>query len=188
MFEVWNEENAGYFAGPSNPSAYAQLYAAARTAIHQVDPTATVTVGGLVYWGSDDPGGIDAVPYMQDMLNDDPGLVVDAWGLHPYDANGLDVADDVAGFRGYLDEEGETSVPIAVTEFGWAYTQQSEATRASWFATVSSELGDSNCGVSVLAPYDWQDPASVDYGIAGRTSATSWLNGLATAPLSGLCT
>src|SRR5258705_5057358 len=46
-YEVWNEENARRYWHPATPEEYADLYAASRAAIHQVDDSARVVVGGL---------------------------------------------------------------------------------------------------------------------------------------------
>jgi hypothetical protein len=85
IFEVWNEENVStYYIAPAR---YATLYAAARTAIHGVDPAAAVIVGGL----GDDGQTFDANAdypafYVKSMFAADPGLAgnVDGFGLHPY--------------------------------------------------------------------------------------------------------
>lgn len=190
-FEVWNEENGGYFwdAGPQ-PLQYGELYEATRAAIHQVDPSAIVVVGGLVYYSYGQ--GEDGAAFAVDMINDLPGLVVDEWGLHPYDSTGVNDTNDVAGFRYYLGLYGNASVPIDVNEFGWEYSKSNESWRASQMSTIASNLGDSNCGISVLAPYDWANTSGQDdYGLASltalRPAGTSWFSGLKTAKSSSLC-
>src|SRR4051794_35550047 len=47
-FEIWNEEDLGIYSRPApDASRYADLYAAARAAIHAADPSGVAMVGGL---------------------------------------------------------------------------------------------------------------------------------------------
>lgn len=197
MFEVWNEENTDYFwdTGP-DPGAYAKLYLAARAAIHAVEPTAQVIVGG-VNWPQQ---GIDAISFVQQMFAADPSLRgnVDAFGLHPYAASPSGMQQHVVDFRNALDALGEGSAPIDITEFGWDYQGiVDEPGRALEYTNVATGLARSNCGIGLLAPYDWYDPSpsdGQDWGLADdnglRPAGTSWFAGLSTAtnlPTEQLC-
>src|SRR5262249_22436366 len=48
MWEIWNEENLHSYWNPVDPTQYGQYAAAAADAIHGVQASATVIVGGLV--------------------------------------------------------------------------------------------------------------------------------------------
>jgi hypothetical protein len=187
-FEIWNEENADYYwdTGP-DPAAYGQLYLAARQAIHAVDGSAQVMIGGL----TNPQQGISALSFLTQMFQDVPGLAgnVDAVGLHPYAANAAGVVSSVVAVRDLLDSVGESAVPIDVTEFGWQTGSPAvEQQRAANMNAVALALGNSNCGIGMLAPYDWMDPSYIsngDWGLAGssgiRPAGASWFAGLTSA-------
>lgn len=171
-FEIWNEENVPTYAVA--PERYASLYAAARQAIRAVDPSASVIVGGL----ADDAGPFSPRQdypsrYVRAMFVAQSGLVghVDGFGLHPYGATGTDVEEWTAHFRQTLDSLGEGSAPIDITEFGWPTGgPHGESWRAEQMSLVARGLSRSNCGIRLLAPYDWVNPAAVppfDFGLAG---------------------
>lgn len=181
IFEIWNEENvATYFM---TPARYASLYDAARRAIHRVDPGATVIVGGL----ADDSQQFDAADdyparYVQGMFKADPRLRgnVDGFGLHPYGATADDVERWVVDFRRQLDRLGEATAPIDITEVGWptgGWAQ--ENWRASMMSEVASALVRSNCGIGLLAPYDWtnqpQAGSAGDFGLVNSTGVVPLL-------------
>jgi hypothetical protein len=190
-FEIWNEENGDYFwdTGP-DPAGYARLYLAARAAIHAVDGGAQVMIGGL----TNPEQGISALAYLTQMFQDVPALAgnVDAVGLHPYAADATGVVSIVVGVRDLLDSLGESSVPIDVTEFGWQTGDPAvEQQRAAMMSEVALALGNSNCGIGLLAPYDWMDPSYItdgDWGLAGtsgvRPAGTAWFSGLSAAAAS----
>jgi hypothetical protein len=126
-----------------------------------------------------------------------PGLrgSVDGFGLHPYGPTAVDVGHWVAHFREVLDSLGEGSAPIDLTEFGWT---TGDPIRETWRATMMRDLAyalsRSNCGIRILAPYDWINPYSmnepVDFGFVDRTgsdtvlrpAAIAWFSELRVAP------
>lgn len=203
IFEIWNEENVDTFRVA--PAVYAGLYTAARTAIDAVDPAASVIVGGL----ADDSQSFDADTdypawYVAQMFAADPSLEghIDGFGLHPYGATASAVEQWIAHFRGVLTSLGEGAVPIDITEFGWPTVDApSETWRASMMNTLGADLSRSNCGIRLLAPYDWIDPGtaddpSSDFGLVDpsgttmRPSGSAWFAGLqtgATLPQLTLC-
>jgi hypothetical protein len=125
-YEIWNEENLQYFWHTGvDPNGYADLYAAARQAIHAQMSSAQVMVGGL------SPGGTDAPKYIEAMENHRPDLRgnLDAVAIHPY----------------------ASSEPAAIG--GSAAT--TDAARAQQLAQLTSDLARSDCGVTGIAPYTW---------------------------------
>ena len=117
MYEIWNEEDSyRYWNTGPNPAQYAQMYLQARAAIRSEDPNAIVIVGGL----TDGNGEADA--FARQMFAADPALRgnVDGFGLHPYVVTPNDFESRVATFRQTLDSLGAASVPIDITELGWA--------------------------------------------------------------------
>ncbi len=154
-WEVWNEPNLPTFwAGGPNPGLYAGLYLAARAAIKSVDPSAQVIVGGL---NSADVG------FLSRMYAADPQLHgnVDGVGIHPYAPTVAGVLSMVRAFRAALDAQGETAVPMEVTELGWQRQGHAELTideslRAAYTSQVTAILARSDCGIDSLEPYTWQ--------------------------------
>jgi hypothetical protein len=194
-FEIWNEENVQTYWMPA--ARYASLYLAAHDAIHAVDPTASVIVGGL----ADDSQAFNANTdypawYVQQMFAADPAIRghIDGFGLHPYGNSAVAVERWVAHFRSVLVSVGEGSVPIDITELGWPTGNSSfETWRASMMGKLALDLSRSNCGVGLLSPYDWINPndsdANSDFGLVKdngnlfvlRKTGTAWFDGLAEA-------
>jgi hypothetical protein len=199
IFEIWNEENVNTYY--IDPAKYGPLYLASRTAIHAVDPTASVDVGGLADDSSTFNPSLDYPSwYIINMFGDDPALQgnVDGFALHPYGATASDVEQWVAEFRHVLVTRNEGSAPIDITEIGWQYGANSESWRATQMNTVARALGNSNCGIRLVEPYDWVNSNTPDFGLvdsSGTTTAlrpagTAWFSGLASAysrPTNNLC-
>ncbi|HEY1595728.1 MAG TPA: hypothetical protein VGF74_10055 [Thermoleophilaceae bacterium] len=187
-YEIWNEENSAAFMQQQDtaPEAYADLYMAARSAIRSVDPQADVVVGGLALGG---PGVIDEVQFLQRMYAHRPDLRgnVDGVGLHPYQASLADTYTRLAKFRQALDQVAGPSVPIEITEVGWATTSVPEPDRALDLSLLAEQLPHSDCNVDRLIPYTWltqesnpSDPESW-FGIwnhdgSGKPSGIAYLN------------
>jgi len=187
-YEIWNEENSTTFMHPqtSAPEAYADLYMAARAAIKSLDPQADVVVGGLALGKSD---VTDEVQFIQRMWAHRPDLAghVDGVGLHPYQLSLADTYMRLAKFRQALDQVAGASVPIEITEIGWATTAVSESERAADLAQLAEQLPHSDCNVDRLLPYTWltqesngSDPESW-FGIwnhdgSGKPSGIAYLN------------
>ena len=191
-FEVWNEENTSMFWGASDPARYALLYMQTRAAIHAVDPSAQVVVGGLLEIL---PGA--ASQYVQAMFRAQPSLHgnVDGFALHPYGPNAAGVLSNVSAFRRTLDALGEAAAPIDVTEFGWG-SGAGEGWRATQMHAVAVGLANSDCGIGEISPYIWyeQPGDSADYSIGTLSgllpSGQAWFSGLsaaARAPEQHLC-
>ena len=161
-YEIWNEENSAVFwqSQADAPERYADLYAAARQAIHAVVPQSHVVVGGLAL---DNPPVVqDELGFLARMLAHRPDLrgAVDAVGLHPYQATLANTNMRLDRFRQGVDQLLGPSVPISVTEVGWASTAVPEAERAADLAGLAAELPGSNCRVDHLLPYAWTTPES----------------------------
>jgi hypothetical protein len=179
-YEIWNEPDVPWFWRPApDPARYAEMYIAARAAIHEVDPQATVVVGGLA----------GNVKYVEAMFAVRPDLKgnVDAVGWHAYAQSVDGMVRGVRALRQALDGLGEGAVPIHVTELGWPTSGNvpialAEADRAVAFELAVETLARSDCGIGAIVPYTWttpeRDPAQVEdwYGIRhadGSPTATS---------------
>ena len=109
--EIWNEPDNPEFWNPQPDAAgYARLYATAREAIDDADPSVRVIVGGLV----------NPAAFLPAMLRADPGLAghLDGVAIHPYGTPAVVLAK-VRGARRALHGLGMDAVPLYVTEVGW---------------------------------------------------------------------
>ena len=192
VYEIWNEENTAAFSVPA--ARYATLYRAARDAIHAVDPSASVDIGGL----ADDSQSFDvnrdyAWWYIDQLVSADPSIVgkIDGISLHPYGATAADVLAWVADFRRVLRLVGLGDTPIDITEVGWTTGDATrEAWRASQMSQLAGALGNSTCGIRLLAPYTWINPSilneSGDFGLVDRTGSDAQLRPAGAAWFAGL--
>ena len=96
----------------ANPADYAEVYEAARTALHQVDPTAQAVVGGML-----DSGAIGLPQAEQYLAAIGP---MDAVGFHPYLYDVTTMEQDTVGLRQWLNANGHSNVPLDINEFGAA--------------------------------------------------------------------
>jgi len=173
-YEVWNEENAKVYWHPGTPEDYADLYAATRSAIHQVDDSARVVVGGLA--GADNAAVMAPADFLRRMYTHRPDLkgAVDAVGYHPYARTPQGVYDSIAAFRRDLDSIAGPGVPLELTEIGWTTADTSESDRAAYLREVASTLARTDCGVEGVSAYAWLGPEQVAsdreqwFGIANR--------------------
>jgi hypothetical protein len=161
-YEIWNEENslAFWHQQAGNAEQYADLYMAARSAIKSADPQARVIVGGLAL--NNPPAVTDEVDFVRRMYAHRPDMAgnVDGIGLHPYQATVGDTYMRLARFRQGINPIVGASVPIELTEVGWATTAVSEGERAVDLATMAEDLPRSDCNVDSFLPYTWRTEES----------------------------
>jgi hypothetical protein len=152
-YEVWNEQNGGYFWRPGpQPGRYAALFAATSTAIDLQDPSAQVVVGGLVTRR--------AASFVAGMLTARPDLRgrIGAVALHPYARTAQQSAAAVLAFRRALDGLGLVDVPIAITEVGWttrgpgAVPDWVRAWDIAWLTRWAAGCG---CRIDGFMPHTW---------------------------------
>jgi hypothetical protein len=173
-YELWNEENAKVYWHPGTAGDYADLYAATRSAIHQVDDSSRVVVGGLA--GTDN-GSVQApADFLREMYAHRPDLkgAVDAVGFHPYAREPQGVYTKVAQFRDDLDAIAGPGVPIELTEIGWTTVDTPEENRAEFYREVATTLPRTDCDVERVTAYAWVGPEQADgdreqwFGIANK--------------------
>jgi hypothetical protein len=161
-YEIWNEENSTVFWRPQAGDAerYADLYMAARGAIRGAQPQARVYVGGLAL--NNPPVVTDEVDFVRRMYAHRPDLAgnVDGIGLHPYQQTVGDTYMRLARFRQGINPIVGASVPIEITEVGWATTAVSEPERAADLSALATDLPRSDCNVDRFLPYTWRTEES----------------------------
>ena len=87
----------------ADPAAYAEVYEAARTALHQVDPTAQAVVGGMLDSGAI---GLDQVEQYLGAIGP-----MDAVGYHPYLYDVTTMEQDTLALRQWLNANGHAGGP-----------------------------------------------------------------------------
>jgi hypothetical protein len=128
-YEVWNEENGGFWDPSPNAAQYSALSSAAIAAVHAGDPSALVTTGGLA--GFDDA-------YLEAMLDAGGAVGANAIGVHPYRQGGAESAsDDLAYMRAIV--AGAFSTPPPVWDTEWGYSSQ-------WYAPDAGAPSDAGDG------------------------------------------
>jgi hypothetical protein len=158
-FEIGNEPNVPLRFEPDastlqygSPTGYAKVYAAARAALHRVDPTGKAVVGGML-----DSGGVP-LSYTERYLAALRGPV-DAIGFHPYLYNEAAMERDTLALRRWLNAHGHAQTPIDVNEF--AAAPQLGPSIASWGKQVAGYTHWALCtpglGVETVIPFWWGD-------------------------------
>ena len=175
--EIWNEpDNPEFWAPRPDPSGYADLYIAARSAIDAVDPSARVIVGGLVNPTEFIPAMVQAAPQLRGHL--------DGVGIHPYGPPEL-VLSRIRAARTTLSSLGMPGTPLYVTEFGWTTSPSSApdyvgpGLRPGYIVKTLTDLGHLDCGLAAAVLYSWVTPernpteAGDWYGIHGPYGAST---------------
>jgi hypothetical protein len=170
-YEIWNEPNNSHFWPDQSyaPERMAKMYLAAQAQIKSADPSAHVVVGGLAVPGAED--------FLARMVLAQPRLRkrLEAVGFHPYGGGpngGLQITyEEIRSLRSSLSKLVTAySVPIEVTEAGWAVPPTPEAWRSQRLQRLAIELPLSNCNVTRFIAFSWTSEESepsieADYGI-----------------------
>jgi hypothetical protein len=94
-WEIWNEPNHVPFWGPKpDPAKYVELLRGASTAIHDVDPTATVITGGLSP-APDEGDEIAPLTFLRQVYEHGGRAFFDAVAHHPYQYPELPASDEL---------------------------------------------------------------------------------------------
>jgi hypothetical protein len=194
-YEIWNEPNFTHFWPDQSyaPQRLGAMYLEAQARIKASDPSGRTVLGGL---SSEEQTGcvtrlLEAYPRL--------GARLEAVGFHPYGggpSGGLQITFARIGtLRSVLHRlVPARSIPIEITETGWAVPWTPEAWRSERLQALATELPRSNCDVTRFIVYDWEStdvgPSPEDYfGIAGpggapTASAQAFSAGIAAARAS----
>jgi polysaccharide biosynthesis protein PslG len=170
MFEIWNEPNMGVSWQPSaNPKAYTADLIASYRSIRAVDPSAFVISGGLA------PSGTSRTNYspsafLKAMYADGAKGYFNAVGDHPYSYPAMpdtfepwsawsQMAETDPSIRDVMDSNGDSKIPIWITEFG-APTQgrhgMGQAGQAKEFAQAIA-IAKAENWIGAFYMYTWMD-------------------------------
>jgi hypothetical protein len=132
----------------TNPGDYALVYATARDALHDADPTAKAVVGGLADFG---PVTLTRAESYLAALHP-----VDAVGYHPYRYSLRAIEAHTRALRRWMDTHGDAGTPIDVNELGASGQYD---TSARWGATVAAYTAWALCSpglrVEDVQPFWW---------------------------------
>jgi hypothetical protein len=148
-YEIWNEENTGFWAPLPNPVTYTQLLKLAYPAIKTIDASATVIVGGFAgqgdtnMWKAADGSGIAPYRFLTEMYAAGAAGSFDAVAIHPYSIPGGPSAGgewnpftQAPAIHTLMANHGDTNKRIWATEGGaWTGTSPnavSETTQAQY--------------------------------------------------------
>jgi hypothetical protein len=171
-YEIWNEENAQFFwTTGCDPARYGDLFLAAASALRQVDPAATIVVGGLADIPSALLQNCSPEDFIRGLKQNRPQVfsVATGMGLHPYGGYIPDVEGEVNRFRTVMDSEaGATTMPLYLTEYGWDSdgfagglpdtSTTGQPNRATALKTTANDLSMSNCLVRNIMIHTWRTP------------------------------
>jgi hypothetical protein len=160
-YEIWNEPNVAHFWPDQSyaPARMAKMYLAAQAQIKRADPSAHVVVGGLAVAGAEG--------FLARMVRAQPRLRkrLEAVGFHPYGGGpngGLQITyAEIRSLRSSLSKLVTAySVPIEVTETGWAVPPTPEAWRSQRLQRLAVELPLSTCNVTRFIAFSWTSEES----------------------------
>jgi len=150
VFEIWNEPDIPIFWEPApNLTEFAQIYLYTRAAIHEVDPTATVIIGGLVYASTSLPALYAAEPSLRGNT--------DGVAIHPY--RGTAAAMETAVNYDISLDASTIDAPIYVNEYGWngvpgTWQGVTEAEREAYTEQATQVIGREPQVVD-MEPFCW---------------------------------
>ena len=115
-WQVWNEPDLPESWEPHpNMSAYDRLLRAASTAIKGIDSHAIVVTAGMPFFGNS-----DETHFISNMYRYGARGFFDVLAIHAYSATVAQAEQRLWTARRLMDQFGDRSKPLWVTEFGWA--------------------------------------------------------------------
>ncbi len=127
-WEVWNEPNTGKFWPPNpDPAEYGRVFRAAAAAVREVDPRATLLIGGLSpTYGSPGPD-VDPTTYLAHLYDDGAAQLADGIAVHPYTfpSQPMDRTQrttggfrDLPALHALMTQRGDGAKKVWITEYG----------------------------------------------------------------------
>jgi hypothetical protein len=156
-YEIWNEPNFTHFWPDQSyaPQRLGAMYLQAQARIKAADPKGRVVLGGL--------SAENVSEFMTRLMAAHPQLHSDleAVGFHPYGGGsngGLEITyERIRTLRATLGQLVPVrSVPIEITETGWAVPWTPEAWRVERLRALATGLPHSNCDITRFIVYDWK--------------------------------
>ncbi|RNL82493.1 T9SS C-terminal target domain-containing protein [Sinomicrobium pectinilyticum] len=111
-WEIWNEEDGGFWRPHPDANQYVPLLQAAYEEIKAIDPELQVVVGGLTGWNTE---------YLKAMYEAGAKDYFDIIAVHPYNEGpdrSLRAKRVMGEFKQVMANYGDGDIPIWITEFG----------------------------------------------------------------------
>ncbi len=119
--QILNEPNSSSFYHPKpNPSQYEHLLEISTKAIHDVDPSAYIVLGGM--FGTPHPAdgkAIDAWKFLSKLYKKGAKGFFDSAASHPYSGNLSGIEFQIKKFRKVMKRNHDSGADVWVTEMGW---------------------------------------------------------------------
>jgi hypothetical protein len=170
-WEVWNQENDGFWRPHEDPADYARLLCATDAAVKAVDPIDPVLFGGVFVASVGGQGHTGGADFVEQAYRAHPGLgaCFDALAYHPYPVPftppelELSPRGSVIGaadaMRAVLQANGDEFKPLWITEVGWPTNDRAygdpELKQAQYVARMQAVTASQ--GVPVLTWYTYGD-------------------------------
>ena len=127
-WEVWNEPNTGKFWPPvQDADEYGELFRQAADAIRDVDPDATVLIGGLTTQPDAPDPGLSPTEFLELLYDNGTAQLSDGVAAHPYSYPALPLDpsqqrlggfSDLPALHDVMNAHGDGGKKIWITEFG----------------------------------------------------------------------
>ncbi|MBC9928970.1 MBG-2 domain-containing protein [Chitinophaga qingshengii] len=176
-WEIWNEEDGGFWKPNPNAAQYVPLLKASYEEIKAIDTSCSVIVGGLAGWNAD---------YLSGMYAAGAKGYFDKIAVHPY-GYGIDNSARTTRLRNdfntVLQQNGQANMPIWITESGGSSFVASTIQKQPLFAVQAIKYALNKLG---------KDTTTFKVGIAVSPRITnldevetwrSWLPGITLVPI-----
>ncbi|ULP38198.2 glycoside hydrolase family 5 protein [Mycolicibacterium rufum] len=127
-WEIWNEPNTGKFWPPAPGVAeYGRLFRAAAGAVRDVDPEATLLIGGLSPTYGTPTADVDPATYLRRLYDDGAAQIADGIAVHPYTFPSLPTSRaqrttggfrDLPALHDLMVQRGDGDKKVWITEYG----------------------------------------------------------------------
>ena len=119
-WQIWNEVNFHYFTTPVSPTKYAKLLKISRRILDAEDPNSKIMASGLYGSPVEIPRkAMKSTKYLDKLYKLKADRYFDSVAIHPYTPNTSQLETLMKQVRDTLDDHGDKSMPIHITEMGW---------------------------------------------------------------------
>ena len=170
-WEIGNEENQHYFWKPTpNVTQYVQWYNAIAAAIHAVDPSAIVSIGGLAGISAGPASDYKGTTFLSDLYA--AGVQPGAVAIHPYSGygpgttqSGQDSFSDIALIHQIMVANGQANTPLWLTEWGWDNNSVGSTNAAAYITQSLGMIASQYPYVTLAAYFQLEDGGGYTYGL-----------------------
>lgn len=178
MWEVWNEQDGGFWKPNPNAAQYVPLLKIAYEELKAADPENVVMVGGLCGWNTG---------YLKEMYASGAKGFFDAIAVHPYgwgpDRSGFQKSR-MTEFKQLMAEHGDADKPLWITECGGATHRSSFIGQQPDVLVKAIRFAIDKTGRKAPAELVIGAPVSQEFPDRDFTDRYSWLPGVRIVPVT----